>query len=287
MALEVRIREATPDDAEACGRICYEAFKTINGTHGFPPDFPSAKAATGFISFMMNTSGCYGVVAEVDGEVAGSNFMDERGNIAGIGPITVAPAAQNGSVGRQLMLAVLKRAEERDYAGIRLVQSAFHNRSLALYAKLGFIVREPLSCLQGPALHIEIPGFEIRPATPDDVRGCNRGAWNVHGHDRAHELKASIERGSATVVVQGDRITGYATEVGFGGHAVAESNAGLKALIGAAPAFGGPGFLLPTRNADVLRWCLNQGLRIVQPMTLMTIGLYNEPAGAFIPSILY
>ena len=285
--MEVRIRDATPDDAEACGRICYEAFKAINETHGFPPDFPSADAATGFISFIMSTPGQYGVVAEVDGKVVGSNFMDERGNIAGIGPITVAPAAQNGSVGRQLMLAVLKRAEERDYAGIRLVQTAFHNRSLALYSKLGFIAREPLSCIQGPALQIEMPGFEVRTATPDDVRGCNRVCWNIHGHDRAQELKASIERGSATVVVQGERITGYATEVGFGGHGVAESNAGLKALIGAAPAFGGPGFLLPTRNADVLRWCLNQGLRIIQPMTLMTIGLYNEPAGAFIPSILY
>jgi len=25
----------------------------------------------------------------------------------------------------------------------------------------------------------------------------------------------------------------------------------------------------------------------VQPMTLMTMGLYNEPAGSFLPSILF
>jgi hypothetical protein len=36
-----------------------------------------------------------------------------------------------------------------------------------------------------------------------------------------------------------------------------------------------------------MRWCLNSGLRITQPMTLMTVGLYNEPAGAYLPSILY
>ena len=54
-----------------------------------------------------------------------------------------------------------------------------------------------------------------------------------------------------------------------------------------APTFGGPGFLLPTRNGALLRWCLGLGLRIVQPMTLMTTGLYNEPQGAYLASILY
>jgi hypothetical protein len=58
-------------------------------------------------------------------------------------------------------------------------------------------------------------------------------------------------------------------------------------LIGAAPAFAGPGFFVPTRNGELMRWCLNEGLRIVQPMTLMTIGLYNEPVGAYLPSVFY
>ena len=75
--------------------------------------------------------------------------------------------------------------------------------------------------------------------------------------------------------------------IGFFGHAVGETNDDLKALIGAANGFEGPGFLLPTRNGELLRWCLETGLRVVQPMTLMTIGLYNEPAGAFLPSVLY
>jgi hypothetical protein len=30
-----------------------------------------------------------------------------------------------------------------------------------------------------------------------------------------------------------------------------------------------------------------RGLRIVEPMTLMSVGLYNEPQDAFLPSILY
>jgi hypothetical protein len=36
-----------------------------------------------------------------------------------------------------------------------------------------------------------------------------------------------------------------------------------------------------------MAWCLKAGLRIVRQSTLMTIGLYNEPQGAWLPSIGY
>jgi len=89
------------------------------------------------------------------------------------------------------------------------------------------------------------------------------------------------------VVERSGRITGYASLMGFFGHAVAATNDDLKALIGGAEAFHGPGILVPLRNADLFEWCLAHGLRVTQPMTLMTTGLYNEPAGAFLPSVLY
>jgi hypothetical protein len=82
-------------------------------------------------------------------------------------------------------------------------------------------------------------------------------------------------------------VRAYASGVGFFGHAVGESNEDLQALIAAASQFQGPGILVPTRNAALFRWCLESGLRVVQPMTLMTMGLYNEPAGAYLPSILF
>jgi hypothetical protein len=109
----------------------------------------------------------------------------------------------------------------------------------------------------------------------------------VHGHDRSGELLDAIKQGTATVVEHGGRITGYATAVAFFGHAVGETNEEVKALIGAAPGFAGPGFLLLTRNGELFRWCLEHGLHVVQPMTLMSVGLYNEPAGAFLASVLY
>ncbi len=283
----VVIRRASPADAEACGGICFAAFTNIAAEHNFPGDFPGPEVAVGVLSIMFSHPSFFCVVAEQDGKVIGSNCLDERTPIAGVGPITIAPAAQNRSAGRQLMEAVMARATVREFAGIRLVQAAYHNRSLSLYAKLGFVVREPLACMQGPAIRKSLLGYQVRPAQTGDLRACNDLCLRVHGHDRGGELRGAIEHGTAVVAESDGRIVAYASSVAFFGHAVGESNEELQALISAATEFQGAGILVPTRNAGLFRWCLENGLRVVQPMTLMTVGLYNEPAGAYLPSILF
>jgi len=285
--MNLTMRAGLPEDANACGAICYRAFKTIAEEHHFLPDFPNTEAAVGLMNFALANPGAWSVVAESEGKIVGSNFLWENPLIAGVGPITVDPACQNASAGRQLMEQVLERATQLKLAGVRLVQSAYHNRSLALYTKLGFDVQEPLSVMQGAPLSVGFQGYLVRPAMEADLATCNQLCLQVHGHDRNNELFGAIKTGTAMLVEHDGRITGYSTQPGFLGHTVAATNTGLKALIGAATSFPGPGFLLPSRNADVLRWCLQQGLRVVQPMTLMSRGLYNSPSGAFLPSVLY
>jgi predicted N-acetyltransferase YhbS len=284
---QIVVRPATPEDVAACAHICYQAFSTINARHNFPCDFPNADAAHGLLSGMFGKPGYYSVVAQVDGRIVGSNVLDERSVIAGVGPITIDPSTQNLGVGRKLMQAVLDRAEAQRAAGVRLVQAAFHNRSLSLYSSLGFDVREPLSCLQGQTLKRTIPGCAVRPAQATDVEACNNLSRQVHGFERGTELADAIEQNTALVVERAGRITGYASSVAFFGHTTAETNLDLQALIAAAESYGGPGFLLPSRNTTMLRWCIANGLRVVQPMTLMSTGLYNEPAGACLPSVSF
>jgi GNAT superfamily N-acetyltransferase len=291
-ASPIAVRKARPEDAQVCGRICYEAFTKISIEHAFPPDFPSVEVATGVLSMMFTHPGFYCVVAESGGHIVGSNCLDERSAITGVGPITIDPEVQNRGVGRALMEAVLTRSAERGCQGTRLLQAAFHNRSLSLYTKLGFDTREPISTMQGPAIKSPTSGYSIRPARMSDLEECNRLCRRVHGHDRNGELRdaiepGTIEPGTAVVAERKGRIVAYATMIGFFGHMVGESNADVQALIANADAFVGPGILVPTRNAGLFRWCLENGLRVVQPMTLMTAGFYNEPAGAYLPSILY
>lgn len=284
--MNLHIRPAQPADSTAAGAICHRAFDAIARAHNFPPDFPSAEVAAGLLGGAIARADVIGVVAEQGGRVVGSNFL-WTGEVGGIGPITVDPDVQNAGAGRALMEAVLDHARELRLPAVRLVQAGYHTRSLSLYTKLEFIPREPLAVMQGRSLKGAIPGYVVRQATRHDAEAARALCVRVHGHGRTGEFLDAAGRGAASVVEREGQVVGYATELAFFGHAVAESNDAMQALILAAREFGGPGFIVPVRNAPLFRWCLAQGLRVVQPMTLMTMGLYNEPQGAWLPSVLF
>ena len=145
------------------GRIVFDAFGAIAEQHRFPPDFPTPEMAAGLIGGLLEHSDFYGIVAELDGRVVGSNFLDERSHITGLGPITVDPAVQNRTIGRRLMDYMLTRVRNDDRPGVRLLQATYHNRSLCLYTKLGFDTRALLSTVQGPALNLAVPECDVRP----------------------------------------------------------------------------------------------------------------------------
>ncbi len=287
VAALLTLRPATGADVPDCGRVCYDAFNSIASSHGFPPEYPSIEIATALVSELIEHPGFFALVAECDGQIVGSSFLDERSAIVGIGHVTVAPNMQGHGVGRALMNAMLQRSAERRAPSVRLLEAAYKTHSMCLYARLGFDVREPIAVMQGDPLSLRIPGYDVRAATAADLEACNALCLRVHGHDRSGELSDAIAQGMARVVERGGRATGYTTGIGFYGHSVAETNDDLQALIGAARAFSGLGFLVPMRNTDLLRWCLTHGLRAVLVLNLMTIGLYSEPRGAFLASVWF
>ena len=294
------LRPGRIEDADKVGKIIFEAFSAIAEKHGFLPDFPSIDVGRHVASSFLSDPRFYSVVAEdttgSGGEdksvIVGSNFLDERSNIvAGVGPLTIDPNYQNKGTGRQLMINVLERAQNKNIPSIRLLQASYHNRSLALYTSLGFEAREPISNMQGKPIRAVIPGRSVRTAAQSDIELCNAICKAVHGHDRSGELEDSVTQGSAKVVLHDGKITGYTTGLAYSNHSVGLGNDDLKALISSPTddenSYGGPGILIPTRNAQLFHWCLDRGLRLVQQLILMTIGLYNEPSGFYMPSILY
>lgn len=94
--------------------------------HDFPPDFPSADLALELLSKILARSDVYSVVAELDGQVIGRNFLWEGDIIGRVGPITVVSTAQNAGIGRLLMESMLARADARRQVGVRLVQVVYH-----------------------------------------------------------------------------------------------------------------------------------------------------------------
>lgn len=287
----VELRPIEPADRDEAARIVYEAFAGIHDHHGFARDFPTLEAAVQLTGDFIAHPSIYGVVAEIDGRIVGSNFLDERGPIRGVGPITIDPAMQGRGIGRRLMEAVIARGA--DAAGIRLLQDAFNTRSLSLYASLGFDVAEPVALMSGRPRAAGIAGVEVRPLREADLAECERLHRRVHGFERTAELRDALAAPalSPTVASRDGRIVAYATTLTFfpAAYAVAGSEHDMLALIAGALAGGEApaSFLLPTRQTQLFRSCLAAGLRVVKPMTYMTLGEYRDPNGSRIPSVLY
>jgi predicted N-acetyltransferase YhbS len=285
---QLTLREAEPRDSEDCARILFEAFGAIHDHHRFERDFPVPEAAQQLMAAWIPNPSVWGVVAEIDGRVVGSNFLDERSPIRGVGPITVDPEGQNSGVGRRLMEAVLERGEGAP--GVRLLQDAFHMRSLALYESLGFDVKEPVAVVTGKPRSGPAAGVEVRPLEAADLEDCEALCKKVHGFERTGELRELSQVFAAFVAERDGRVVAYASSITFWplNHGVAESDRDMQALLlGAAAALDDPiAFLVPLRS-DLFRWSLEEGLRLVKPMNLMALGEYQEPRGSWFPSVLY
>jgi GNAT superfamily N-acetyltransferase len=288
--MNIRIREMRAEDVEVCGRICFEAFRGIAEAHNFRPDFPTPERAIQLMQMLFANVDVFSVVAESDGEVVGSNHLVEYDAIRAVGPITVDPSAQAKGAGRMLMEAVIERGKRS--ASVRLVQDAFNTASLSLYASLGFEVREPLALMEGQLLGDVPSDVTVRALREEDYASCAELCRLVHGFDRLNELKHTPPFLTSFVAVREGRITAYASAPQFWAlnHAVAETLSDMCALLtGASNLMQSEpiSFLLPTRQSSLFRWCLQRGLRVIKPLTLMSMGEYHEPRSCYLPSVGY
>ncbi|HKG47885.1 MAG TPA: GNAT family N-acetyltransferase [Pyrinomonadaceae bacterium] len=288
--MPIKIRPMKVEDVETCGRICYEAFKNIAERHNFRLDFPTAEAAIEITRTFLDSPESFNVVAEREGKVIGSNHLWEYDAIRAVGPITIDPAAQAKGAGRMLMEAVIERG--KGSRGIRLVQDSFNAASLSLYASLGFDVREPLVLIEGELKGNIPPDVTVRAIQEQDYESCAQLCRKTHGFDRVNELKNTPPFLTSFVALRGGRLTAYTSGPHFWpvNHAVAETEDDMQLLLLGAGNLSPDrplSFLLPTRQTNLFRWCLKQGMRVIKPMTLMTMGEYQEPRTCYLPSVGY
>jgi predicted N-acetyltransferase YhbS len=288
--MAIQLRSMTEDDIEPCGRICFEAFKGISDKHNFRWDFPTQQQAVQFMQSIYMSPHVFNIVAEQGGEVVGSNHLCEYDDVRAVGPITVDPSIQAQGVGRRLMEAVLDRGAGS--RSIRLVQDAFNSASLSLYTSLGFAVKEPLVMIEGVAKH-EVPaGTEVRVIQEGDFEACAELCRATIGFDRTQELRDIPSFLSTYVAVRDGKIRAYAAAPHFWAmnHAAAETVQDMAAVLAGASGDGNGAplsFLLPVRQAELFRWCLSQGLRVLKPMNLMAMGEYKETTQPYLPSVGY
>ena len=285
----ITVRQIKAEDVDRCGVIAFEAHRDVAARHNVPCEQPSVEFSTGLIRAKLADPNAFGMVAEYANNLVGSVFLNtfSPAPVASVGPLTVSPDAPPG-VGRTLMTELLADERASRFASIRLVQSPSHLHSLGLYAKLGFVVREPLVLMQGACPPSKLDSTcTVRSATQEDLSSCARVAERVFGFSRDFELRNAIGQKVATVIDRGGKITGYATGLGFRGHAAALTTVELMMLMAVTPQLPGPGFFVPTRNGELLRWLLDGGLRMEWPAMLMSRGDWEQGSGAFLPSIAF
>jgi GNAT superfamily N-acetyltransferase len=284
----VSLREIEPGDISECARICFEAFGGLADHHRFPRDFPSCEFTEGMMQNFVSSPSTWGVLAHLDGRIVGSNFLHEGDPIAGVGPISVDPDHQDGGVGRRLMEAVIERG--RGSRGTRLLQDGFNMSSLSLYASLDFEVREPAVVMSGKPASGPVKGIEVRPPREADLEACEALCRQVHGIERTNELRVAMQAFTPFVALRDGDVAAYATAFTFWpmAHGVAETDEDMHVLLrGAAAALDEPLALLVPQRSRLFAWCLDEGLRSVKPMNLMTLGFYQQPRGTWFPSVLY
>jgi predicted N-acetyltransferase YhbS len=113
--MSLMIRPIEQNDAERCGRVGYQAHKTISSAHGYPSEQPSEEFGIELIRSLLGSLNSWGVLAERQGTVLGSIFLHKfpPSPVAVIGPLTVHPSAEGG-IDRRLMDAALIEAHKQN-----------------------------------------------------------------------------------------------------------------------------------------------------------------------------
>jgi hypothetical protein len=168
------------------------------------------------------------------------------------------------------------------------MQDSYNTASMSLYASLGFDVREPIGVVKAtPAAGLDAA---VRRAQASDLPVLEELCVRFYKTSRRNELAAWLKHGIAVLVHEAQwRVRGYLAP-GKLGHGVAESEAVALALISQIPHHVPPGlavFFCPLRNTSLYRATLKSGCRLSKIMTLMTLGAYEEPSSAWMPSIAY
>ena len=121
-------------------------------------------------------------------------------------------------------------------------------------------MKEPLLLMHGRPTSTPSLAVEVRPLKHDDLDDCAALCRRVHGFERINELRDALKTLSPLVASRNGKATAYALTLTKWprNYAVAETEEDMQALLlGDAAMNSEPlSFLLPVRQAKLLRWCL-------------------------------
>lgn len=240
------------------------------------------------------------VIAEIEGQLAGSCFYHPRDSHVGLGIMNTAPEFAGRGVAKALLAEIVERAGELP---LRLVSSAMNLDSYSLYTRAGFC---PVSVYQDMVLPAGTP-VPPPPLLPGTVRQANMADLfpmvdlesEVAGIQRSKDLAHFLRSpgGHWTTFVHRDstgKIDGWLASVDHPGcrmigPGVMRDDGTALALIYAQLAHRrgtAPVFLVPTHEAALVAELYGWGCRNVELHFAQVRGASVPPQGVVMPSFL-
>jgi predicted N-acetyltransferase YhbS len=228
--MNIQIRQMREGDIDVADRV----FRVAFGTFLNFPDPAQFMGDAAFLPtrFKADPSGAF--VAEITGEVVGSNVATNWGSVGFFGPLTVRPDLWDKGISQKLMEPVMQKFSEWKHAHLGLFTFGHSPKHVGLYQKYDFwpryltaVMVRPIRCGTAPAPTAPWKFSGILPSERAAVlRECRAVTGALYdGLDITVEIDAIAEQGLGETVLlwNGSRLEGFAachigprTEAGSG-----------------------------------------------------------------------
>ena len=196
------LREADLGDADRIVRLAFGSYLGLPEPEKFMGD-------AGYVRSRWRTDPAAAFAAELDGDLAGSNFATTWGSVGFFGPLTIRPDLWNRGVGKRLMEPVVEIFEKRDVRHAGLFTFAQSQKHVGLYQRFGFwprfltailsksVQKEPKTAIQWS--RFSDGGDASRKSNLDACRALTNEIYE--GLDTTQEVRAVFEQNLGEIVL--------------------------------------------------------------------------------------
>ncbi len=215
MKANISVRSLQENDLPAADHIMRLAFGTFIGL----PDPASFNASVSYVRTRWVADPRSAFAAEVDGELAGSNFATTWGSIGFFGPLTSHPKFWNTGVGKHLIEPAMDLFAKRGVQHAGLFTFAQSPKHLALYQKFGFWPRFLTAIMSKPVGELSQPSRMLRfsDLSTDEQEAVKRECHELTeaiypGLNVEHEIcsVSAQQLGDTILLREKDKLVGFA-----------------------------------------------------------------------------
>ena len=257
----------------------------------FPPDQPDACRIFPEVYEALDPGCC--LIAEIDGQIAGSCFYHPRDTHVSLGIMNASPDFAGQGVAKALLVEIIKRAGDKP---VRLVSSALNLDSYSLYTRAGFRPTAIYQDLIFPDLP-EIPHPNTRPATITDLPAIVTLEKELTGLSREKDYRHFLENAAGiwhgSVSEKAGQLTGFLFSVNHPGSAMLGPGVMINdddalSLIGAEMQRfeSSPLFLAPTDRPALISKLYQLGARNCEIHFSQVLGASQPASGVVMPTFM-